>query len=323
MDAVSRAFADALARPLRGAALRAMAGQLKPQAFVAAAPDRLVIAATFAHAAFLAPDEVAETFDAFAEGWLGGPIGAPPIARLDRPPETAPEGLWAAYWEVVEDARAGRLDAGAITMRTAALGGMMPAAFQARLCLASHAYAGVGAAADAGWPARIELAGLAACPPGSLGRRFHDLIVENGFDLEVLDRDAIGLTRLPPPLGYLNARILQAHDLWHIVAGYETTALHEVALSAFQMAQFGHSYSAQFLAVAAGVAAVGEPAGFGVLMDMIATAWAHGRQTPPLMLVAWEEVWREPVETIRARFSITPYASPFPPDLFEQSGAAA
>jgi ubiquinone biosynthesis protein Coq4 len=178
-------------------------------------------------------------------------------------------------------------------------------------------------AAKAGFPARTRLADLAACPAGSLGEEFHRLIVDNNFDLEVLDRDALGLTDLTPPLDYLNGRMLQAHDLWHIVAGYRTTALHEVAISGFQMAQFGHNYSAMFLAVAATAAAVRDTAFFAMLMDTILTAWAHGRQTPPMLLIPWERVWDQPTEAIRSRFGVTPYATPYPADIFEQLAASA
>ncbi len=52
----------------------------------------------------------------------------------------------------------------------------------------------------------------------------------------MLDRDAPSLRDLPAPLNYLNARILQVHDLWHLVGGYQTTGLHEIAISAFHLA---------------------------------------------------------------------------------------
>jgi ubiquinone biosynthesis protein Coq4 len=156
---------------------------------------------------------------------------------------------------------------------------------------------------------------------GSLGRQFHDLLVANNFDLEVLDRTALGLAELPKPLDWLNTRILQAHDLWHIIAGYDTTALHEIAISAFQLAQFGHPYSAQFLSVTVGVSAITPVQGFGVLMDVICSAWRHGRETPPLMAIPWEGVWTDGPETIRDRFAVRPYVSPYPANLIEMMQA--
>jgi ubiquinone biosynthesis protein Coq4 len=152
---------------------------------------------------------------------------------------------------------------------------------------------------------------------------FHDLIVDNGFDLEVLDREALGLDKLPAPLDYLNARILQCHDLWHIVAGYRTTALHEVAISAFQLAQFGHSYSAMFLGMVLTRIAFERPEGGPMMLQTILSAWTHGRRTPPLMGVRWERVWDKPVANVRRELGVTAYVSPFPADIFEQLQVAA
>jgi ubiquinone biosynthesis protein Coq4 len=172
-----------------------------------------------------------------------------------------------------------------------------------------------------GPPPRFTLAALAACPKGSLGRTFHDLIVDNNFDLEVLDREALGLSDLPAPLDYLNARILQCHDLWHIVGGYRTTALHEVAISAFQAAQFGHGYSAIFLAVIA-ARTNADPGLFGLIMDVTLDAWRHGRETPALIVVDWPAVWAGSIEEVRAGLGVTAFVSPHPADLFEQLKAA-
>lgn len=95
-------------------------------------------------------------------------------------------------------------------------------------------------------PARIDLKQLANNPSGFLADELNRMWRDNNFDPEVLDRDAIGLTKLPPALQYLNTRILQMHDVWHLVAGCETSALHEIAISGFQLAQFGHNYSSMF-----------------------------------------------------------------------------
>ena len=115
--------------------------------------------------------------------------------------------------------------------------------------------------------------------------------------------------------------MLQAHDLWHITAGYETTALHEIAISAFQMAQFGHNYSAQFLSITAVVGALSPARGYRFLMDTITTAWAHGRETPAMILIPWEQVWEQPVEAIRHTYRIAPYDRAHPADLIERARA--
>jgi len=282
--------------------------------------DKLALAAALAHAAFAAPERLVETYDAAASGWRGGDVQGPVITFAHMAPAPISDALWAEV-AAIFDASTAPISPGDVTTRTAALGAFLDDSLKPRCAAAAAAYPGVAEAVAGGPPPRFTLAALAACPKGSLGRTFHGLIVDNGFDLEVLDRDALGLAGLPAPLDYLNARILQCHDLWHIVAGYRTTALHEVAISAFQAAQFGHGYSAIFLAVTA-ARATAEPGFFNLIMDVTLDAWRHGRETPPLIVVDWEAVWSGTVEDVRARLGVKPFASPHAADLFEQLKAA-
>ncbi|MEL6858056.1 MAG: Coq4 family protein [Pseudomonadota bacterium] len=320
---IEAAFSERVDQPIDLTRLKHLVQSLKASGKKASSKDRINLAAQLAHAAFLAPDRVGETYDMVSEAWLGRDLEAQPIPSLNAPPETTPDALCEQFWSTVTDAANGKLDALAITERTAALGGEMPEAFVNRVAAMSHTYPGVTEASNGAWPEKIDLDILAEQPKGSVGADFHRLIVDNKFDLEVLDRGEIGLAALPKPLDYLNTRILQAHDLWHIVAGYETTALHEIALSAFQMAQFGHNYSAQFLAIVAAVGAVSPASGYKVLMDTVTTSWAHGRETYPMMLIPWEQVWHKSSDDIRRQFAITPYDRPYRADLIERTAPIA
>jgi len=213
-------------------------------------------------------------------------------------------------------------DALGVTQSTAALSVHLDPSMTARVAEAALAWPEVASAAAGGEPERFTMEALAACTPGSLGATFHALIVDNGFDLEVLDREALNLAALPRPLDYLNARILQCHDLWHLAGGYRTTGLHEVAISGFQAGQFGHHYSTLFLARVLTRIAGERPEGAAMFLDVILSAWTHGRETPPLIGVDWPSVWALPVPAVRERLGMTAYASPYPADLFEQLRAA-
>jgi ubiquinone biosynthesis protein Coq4 len=300
-----------------------LAAEAKAGGFMVEAELRVRVAAQFAHVGFLAPDRVGEVFDTFAGRWLEETIDAAPIANLDLPPVSIPDGLLDAYWSIVEDGVAGSLDAASITERTAGLGKLQNGSFQDRLALSSLQYPGVRAVAERSTPPGFRLAVLRACPPESIGRQYHDLIVDNGFDLEVLDGEGLGLSKLPSPLDFLNTRNLQTHDLWHLVAGYETTILHEFSIAAFQLAQFGHSYSGSLMAVMTGVAALSPAVGFPILMDSVLAAWAHGRKTPPMIGIDWESQWHLSVNEIRQRYEIEPYQSPHPANVIELGAAAA
>ena len=172
-------------------------------------------------------------------------------------------------------------------------------------------------------PPKLTLETLEALPDGSLGNEYYRLIVDNDFHLEVLDRESIGFDNTKPALQYLNLRILQMHDVWHIVGGYRTTILQEVGISSFSLAQFNHNYSAMLITTAAVSALKNSPEAFGLAMQIISEGWLHGRTTPYFMDIEWENVWHLPVSEIHARFGIKPFTSIFPADLIEQLGNAA
>lgn len=286
------------------------------------------LAAALARVAFATPEAIMLVYDAFAHGWLGNAAAlATPTTQAAAAallPERAelPERFWTAFWSVAEDAATG-ISAGEITSRVAALLGLLPPEFEGRAESAARNHPGAANAADRPLPPRLTLEMLAAQPRGSLGDVFYRLITDNKFDLEVLDRDAIGLGRLPPALSYLNTRILQMHDIWHLVGGYRTTALHEVAISAFQVAQFNHNYSAMFLAVVVASGRFAFPPGLPVLLQVMAEAWLHGRTCPSFMAIGWEAEWHLPLSEIRTKFRIKPYVSLIPADLVERSRGAA
>ena len=275
------------------------------------------LAALLVHVAMVAPEPLAEYYDGATDGWTDTAPSAPPLL-IEQPANDEPltDEFWHDFWALVLDPEVGR-NAGEITVRTAALAAHTSDAFRARLAAAALHYPGVAEAVAAGDPTPFTMAQLAACPKGSLGGDLHDLIVDNNFDLEVLPREELALSTLPMPLDYLNSRILQCHDLWHLLAGYRPTILQEVAISGFQLGQFGHHYSSMFLAVTVTKVALSQPAALELMLDTILSGWAHGRDTPPLLGLPWEDIWHEPIDTIRASRGIAPYESPYPADLLE------
>lgn len=272
------------------------------------------VAAAMAWAGFACPDAIEAVYDNIAAAWLGSGETPPiPTGLAEAPLEP---DFWNAFWSVIDDAENG-YDAASITARVAALGGAAHPSFEAIAESCAERHPGAAAARSRPVPGRTELERLGACDENSLGKTLYHMIVDQGYDLEVLDRESIKLNALPRSLRYLNTRILQMHDVWHLVAGYETTASHEIAISAFQLAQFGHNYSAMFLATVTTISHAMQPAGFPVLMQLIAEAWQHGRRSPALMDIEWEAEWNDSIETIRARHGIPVYRSALPADLLE------
>jgi len=274
------------------------------------------VAALALYVAVVAPEPLVAVYDGLCEGWLGAAPDGPDIAAPPAPGRV-PEALWAGLRDLVFDPDAGR-DPADITVRTAALTDFLTPEYHGRVAAMALRYPGVAEAAAAGVPPRFTLEDLAACPRDSLGGSLHSFVVDNGFDLEVLDRDALRLTDLPYPLDYLNVRILQCHDIWHLVADHKTSGLHEVSISGFQMAQFGHQYSSMFLGMVLAKVAFTQPDAVAFTLDTILTGYRHGRRTPPLLGVEWETVWDRPVPDIRRDLGVTPYDSPYPAWILEE-----
>jgi ubiquinone biosynthesis protein Coq4 len=276
------------------------------------------VAALALHVAVVAPEVLVDVYDGLTEGWLGaapdGPVVEPGHPR-DQP---VSDQLWAGLWDLVFDPDAGR-DPALITVRTAALTEYLAPDFHERVAAMALRYPGVAEAAAGGIPPRFTLDALAACPRDSLGGAMHAFVVDNGFDLEVLDRDSLGLHDLPSPLDYCNVRILQCHDIWHLVAGHATSGLHEVSVSGFQMAQFGHQYSSMFLGMLQTKMAFTQPPEItSFTLDTILTGYRHGRESPSLLGIGWEELFALPIPEIRTRLGVVPYDSPYPAWILEE-----
>ena len=281
---------------------------------------RLQLTAAMTWIAYACPDATTAVCDNITSAWLGsGPTSEVPTGLPEAPLE---DSFWQAFWAVIDGNDEG-YDALSITVAVASLGAALhPLMAELADDNAQHHW-GTAEAIKKPIPGHIDIEALSECPQDSLGKSLHQMIVANGYDPEVLDREAIALSQLPHSLHYLNARILQMHDVWHLVAGYETTSSNEIAISAFQLAQFNHNYSSMFLAAVMAISTFKEPRGFTILMQIVTEAWRHGRETPVMMDIEWEKEWNNSLETIRATHHIPTYKSIFPADLLEAIESAS
>jgi ubiquinone biosynthesis protein Coq4 len=275
---------------------------------------RLQLAAALAWVAYSCPGATEAVYDNIMSGWLGhGPTPEIPTDLAEAPLTSS---FWAAFWPVVQGPEGG-YDAITVTVAVAGLRHEVHPDFEAISEAYARTHPGAAASLTNPVPGQTDFEALAKCPAHSLGWSLHKMIVENGYDPEVLDRESIKLAALPPTLQYLNTRILQMHDVWHLVAGYETTSSNEIAISAFQLAQFPHDYSAMFLAAGLAMSIEHEPRGFNIIMQIVAEAWQHGRESPAMMDIEWEREWNHSLQDIRGNYGIRTYDSVFPTDLLE------
>jgi ubiquinone biosynthesis protein Coq4 len=161
----------------------------------------------------------------------------------------------------------------------------------------------------------ITLEALGAFPPGSLGRGYHDFLVENGLEknlatnykrLHDFVERAGQLDRMPAELKYAVIRGFQIHDLLHVVTGYTPAPLDELALQAFCLAQLRFPYFGMWMATTTARMTFLQPDGIVPVMDAITRGWGHGRRTPNLQFERWEAHLPEPLVRVRERFHVEP-----------------
>ena len=297
-------------------------GALVQQAARGDSAAQLEVCAALIWCAFAAPQAIVPIYDVVSSVYLDDvSLGDAGITELTVPEVALPDSFWQAFAKTLSGP-VGGYDALSITATVAALGGSLDPAFHQVAEQAARQHASGVTAEAKSIPPLLQLTEIESCDPGSLGHSLYRMLVDNGYDAEVLDRDAIGLANLEPAIRYLNTRILQMHDVWHLVAGYQTTSLHEIAISSFQLAQFGHNYSAMFLATVATMSQSNSPEAFNLMMTIFSESWRHGRQTPSFMPINFEAEWNTPITEIRQRYRIEPFQGSFPADLFEQLKAA-
>ena len=159
----------------------------------------------------------------------------------------------------------------------------------------------------------IGLDALAAMPAGSVGRGYHDFLVANGLEKNLATNyealhDAVAargrLDRMPDDMKYAILRGFQIHDLLHVITGYTSSPLDELALQAFCLAQLQFPYFGMWMATTTSNMTFLRPDAIVPVMDAISQGWRYGRSTPNLQFARWETFFPEPLAEVRSRFDV-------------------
>ena len=156
-------------------------------------------------------------------------------------------------------------------------------------------------------PLQPDIPRLLQCPPGSLGRRYAELIQRQNYDPEFFR---------PRPLNsdchWLTQRIATTHDIHHVVSGFATTPEGEAGVLAITATQIG--FPAYVLLVQAGLLArfSTRPESLELFQRSVAHGSALGFSAAALCAVRWEEGWDWPVERWRERLGLRPSAEGTP-----------
>lgn len=159
---------------------------------------------------------------------------------------------------------------------------------------------------------------LAAMPSGSLGRSYFEWTAQRDFDAEGI-ADAIS-KQVPRDLGgpfpTLASRVVDQHDLWHVLNGWDSDIHGELHLLGFSHVQLG---GRGWLILARLAVFFLSSAGRADSADYLKNAMARGRKARTLAGVDWEAMLPLPLTEVRSRLGID---EPVPYDRLEQADVA-
>ena len=285
-------------------------------------------AVLMSHAAFAQPERQIAIFDAIASAWLdlGGERERADSLRRQLPwltqdakTETwsTPRAVWDAFWSVVDAEPTAPSGDGAkdqaldYTGRVVAIGFHYDAELLMRCERAHYLHEDVRKLLQQP-EVRMTTNDLRNWPKDSLGTSLLDMLTSKGYDLEVINPDDVMLPAVFAAQNRTNRRILQLHDVWHLFAGFGFTAQGEVAISGFQLAQFGQNYSTRFLAATTTTMCLRPVVNVDEFIALISEGWRHGRRTPPLMSVEWHKLLGRSIADLRAEMKVAPFQSRTP-----------
>ena len=150
---------------------------------------------------------------------------------------------------------------------------------------------------------------LASLPAGTLGRTYHDWTAQRDFTAEGI-AEAIR-AQVPRtfdgPEATLGARVVDMHDLWHVLNGWDSDVHGELHLLGYSYAQLGaYAWLALGLFSSLTLSLLGRVEGLGYLRDAV----TRGREAVILAAVDWEAMLPLPLPDVRRRLQVrspTPY----------------
>jgi len=140
-----------------------------------------------------------------------------------------------------------------------------------------------------------------------VGAAYRDFMGERGFEpdgLVEIERQVVPSIDAEHPIAWFSRRLRDVHDIWHVLAGYETDALGEACVVSFSYAQT-RQLGFAFIGLGAAREIRREdrtiPARKAVL-----EAYRNGRRAAWLPALDYEALFAEPLEAARARLHIRP-----------------
>jgi ubiquinone biosynthesis protein Coq4 len=150
-------------------------------------------------------------------------------------------------------------------------------------------------------PPAHDLKTLLTLPPNSLGYIYAAQMKKLGFDPNL----HAGMT-VTSDAEYVELRLSQTHDLWHIVTGFGTSLIDEIGLQAFHLPQFPYPLATLLIANTLISTTLKTPEALPQLLEAIAQGFQMGKAAKPLFAQKWEEGWEKPLAQWQAELNIQP-----------------
>lgn len=150
-------------------------------------------------------------------------------------------------------------------------------------------------------PPAHDLEALLTLPPDSLGYIYAAQMKKMGFDPNL----HAGMTA-KSDAEYVELRLSQTHDLWHIVTGFDTSLSCEIGLQAFHLPQFPYPLGTMLVAISLISTTLQEPEMLPKLLEAIAQGFQMGKTAKPLFAQKWEEGWEKPLTQWQEELNIQP-----------------
>lgn len=137
-------------------------------------------------------------------------------------------------------------------------------------------------------------------PTDSLGFIYAQSMKARGFRPEDLYKDM----KIYSDASYVEARLSQTHDIWHIVTGFGISGIEEIGLQAFHLPQFPYPLAVSLLSSSLMSSLLFAPQDLPDLLSVIQTGWEMGKTAKSFFAQKWEEGWAKPLAEWRSDLQV-------------------
>jgi ubiquinone biosynthesis protein Coq4 len=146
----------------------------------------------------------------------------------------------------------------------------------------------------------LDIGLLIQLPAGTLGQSYAAHMVRNGLKPPPIPDH---LQRLEPKK-FVQRRLLESHDIWHVVLDFDTDTVGEIGLGAFNVGQMPTRFFTGMLAKNLAKVALEDIQICSRVFHAVDRGLTLATRLPPLFGYRWDEHWAEPLSTVRAAIGL-------------------